>query len=185
MLSILFKVALAVGISLSVAAISSIFITMVASQNLTSSGGGVDGSQSNNQQEFSQQQNTATSGSEGGNNTGIISTITIPEGATAQNVRHYQPSPARVAPSSQVIWDNKDSVPHTATALDGSFDTDIIQPGASGSTTVPARVTIPYHCIIHPWMTAILQVSSSPSSAGGSSSSSSSLQQNGTGAQQQ
>lgn len=186
MLSILFKVALAVGISLSVAAISSIFITMVASQNLTSSGGGVDDSQSNNQQqEPSQQQNTATSDSEGGNNTGIISTITIPEGATAQNVQHYQPNPARAAPSSQVIWDNKDSVPHTATALDGSFDTDIIQPGASGSTTVPARGTIPYHCIIHPWMTAILQVSSSSSSAVGSLSSSSFSQQNGTGAQQQ
>lgn len=187
MLSILSKVALAVGISLSVAAISSIFVTMVASQNMTSSGSGA--SQSNNQaQQFSQQQN-AISGSEGGNNTGITSTITIPEGATAQNIQHYQPNPARVATSSQITWDNKDSAPHTATALDGSFDTGTIQPGASGSATVPAQGTIPYHCTIHPWMTATLKVSSSSSSStstGGSSSSSSSppLQQNETGAQQ-
>jgi plastocyanin len=173
MVSILFKVALAVGISLSVAGISSIFVTMVASQNLTSGSDGVGGSQSNNQvQQSSEQQNTTASGREEGNNTGIISTITIPEGATAQNVQHYQPNPARVAPSSQVIWDNKDSIPHTATALDGSFDTGTIQPGASGSATVPARGTIPYHCTIHPWMTATLQVtftSSSSSSTGGSS----------------
>jgi plastocyanin len=189
-LSISFKVALAVGISLSVAAISSIFVTMVASQNLTNSSGSIGGSQSNNQvQQSSEQQNTATSSSEGENNTNIISTITIPEGATAQNVQHYQPGPARVAPSSHVTWNNKDSAPHTATALDGSFDTGTIQPGELGSATVPAQGTIPYHCTIHPWMTSTLQVSSSSfssSSAGGSSSSSSSssLQQNETGAQQ-
>jgi plastocyanin len=174
-------VALAVGISLSVAAISSIFVTMVASQNLSSSSGG-GASQSNNQVQQSSQQQNAISSSEGGNNTGITSTITIPEGATAQNIQHYRPNPARVATSSQVTWDNKDSAPHTATALDGSFDTGTIQPGASGSATVPAQGTIPYHCTIHPWMTATLQVSSSSSSssAGGSSSS---LQQNGTDAQ--
>jgi plastocyanin len=177
-------VALAVGISLSAAAISSIFVTMVASQNLTGSGGSGGGaaSPSNNQVQQSSQQQNAISSSEGGNNIAITSTITIPEGATAQNVQHYQPNPARVAISSQVTWNNKDFAPHTATALDGSFDTGTIQPGASGSVTVPAQGTVPYHCTIHPWMTATLQVSSSSSSAGGSSSSS--LQQNGTGAQQ-
>jgi plastocyanin len=181
-LSIAYRVALAVGISLSVAAISSIFITWVASQNVTISNGGSGGdSQSNNQVQQSSQPQNATSSSAGGSNTSITSTITVPEGATAQNFQHYQPNPVTVAPNSQITWNNKDSAPHTATALDGSFDTGTIQPGASGSATVPAQGTIPYHCTLHPWMTAILQVSSSSSSAGGSSSS---LQQNGTGAQQ-
>lgn len=105
--------------------------------------------------------------------------------ATAQNVQHYQPSPAIVAPRSQIIWDNKDFAPHTATALDGSFDTGTIQPGASGLVVVPSNGTIPYHCTIHPWMTAILQVSSSSSpSSSSTGGSTSSLQQNGTGEEQ-
>src|SRR5919109_4666920 len=150
MLSISSKVALAIGISLSIAAISSIFVTMVAARNLISSSSG-GGSQSTSQE---QQNNTTTASSTGeNNNTGITSTIIIPQGATAQNVQHYRPNPATVAPSSQVTWDNKDSAPHTATALDDSFDTGTIQPDASGSATVPAQGRIPYHCTIHPWMT--------------------------------
>jgi plastocyanin len=155
MLSISSKVALAIGISLSIAAISSIFVTMVAARNLMSSSSG-GGSQSTSQE---QQNNTTTASSTGeNNNTGITSTITIPQGATAQNVQHYRPNPATVAPSSQVTWDNKDSAPHTATALDDSFDTGTIQPDASGSATVPAQGRIPYHCTIHPWMTGTVTV---------------------------
>jgi plastocyanin len=180
-------VAIAVGISLSIAAISSIYITMLASQNPTitpgSSGGG---SQSNNETQQSSQLQSATSSSEGGNNTNMTSTITIPEGATAQNVLHYRPDLAIVTPNSEVTWDNKDVAPHTATALDGSFDTGRIQPGALGSATLPSQGVIPYRCTIHPWITAILQVSSSSSSSSSSSAggSSSSSQQNETGAQQ-
>ncbi len=183
MLSLLSKVAIAVGISLSIAAISSIYITMLASQNPTITRGSSGSSQSNNEMQQSSQLQSAISSSEGGNNTNITSTITIPEGATAQNVLHYRPDLAVVTPNSQVTWDNKDVAPHTATALDGSFDTGRIQPGALGSASVPSQGAIPYRCTIHPWMTAILQVSSSSfsSSAGGSSSSS---QQNETGAQQ-
>jgi plastocyanin len=155
---------------------------MLASQNLTITRGSSDGSQSNNEMQQSSQLQSAISSSEGGNNTNITSTITIPEGATAQNVLHYRPDLAIVTPNSQVTWDNRDVAPHTATALDGSFDTGRIQPGALGSATVPSQGAIPYRCTIHPWMTAILQVSSSfSSSAGGSSSSS---QQNETGSQQ-
>jgi plastocyanin len=183
-LSLLSKVAIAVGISLSIAAISSIYITMLASQNPTITRGSSGDSQSNNEMQQSSQLQSAISSSEAGNNTNMTSTITIPEGATAQNILHYRPDLAIVTPNSQVTWDNKDVAPHTATALDGSFDTGRIQPGALSSATVPSQGAIPYRCTIHPWMTAILQVSSSSfsSSAGGSSSSSS--QQNETGAQQ-
>jgi plastocyanin len=157
MLSISSKVALAIGISLSIAAISSIFVTMVAARNLINSSSGGGGSQSTSQE---QQNNTTTTASSTGenNNNRITSTITIPQGATAQNVQHYRPNPATVAPSSQVTWDNKDSAPHTATALDDSFDTGTIQPDASGSATVPAQGRIPYHCTIHPWMTGTVTV---------------------------
>jgi alcohol dehydrogenase (cytochrome c) len=190
------KVALAIGISLSVAAIAAIFVTVVSAQNLTSSIGGGGGSQSTNQQQQSSQPQNATSSSAGGNNTGTTSTIIIPVGAVNQNVQHYEPNPATVAPNSRVTWDNKDTVEHTATSGTSPqdpdagklFDTGLIQPGASGSVTVPAQGTIPYHCTIHPWMTATLQVSSSSSSPSASStggpSSPPSAQQNGTSTQQ-
>ena len=161
MLSTSSKVALAIGITLSIAAISSIFVTMVAAQNLISS----SSSQSTSQGQQSSPQQTTTS-SVGENNTGTTSTIIIPVGAVNRNAQHYEPNPATVAPNSRITWPNKDTVAHTATALDDSFDTGIIQPSASGSATVPAQgTTIPYHCTIHPWMTATLQVSSSSSSS--------------------
>jgi alcohol dehydrogenase (cytochrome c) len=171
------RILLGIGIGLSVASLVSIYFTSVET----------GGSQSPNQQQQSLQSQNATSGGGGGDNTAATTTIIIPVGAVNQNVQHYEPNPATVSPNSQVTWDNKDSVGHTATALDGSFNTGIIQPGASGSASVPAQGAIQYQCTIHPWMTATLQVSSSSSSspsstAGGSSSPS--LQQNGTDAQQ-
>jgi hypothetical protein len=110
MLSISSNVALAIGIILSVGAISAIF---VIAQNLTSSiGGGGGGSQSPNQQQQSLQSQNATSSGGGGNNTAATTTTTIiiPVGAVNQNVQHYEPNPATVAPNSRVTWDNKDTV---------------------------------------------------------------------------
>lgn len=188
MLSISSKVALAIGITLSVAAISTIFVTLLAAQNLISSS---SGSQPSSQMpppppsppSPTNNKTTTTASSVAGNNTSIISNITIPVGAVNQNAPHYTPNPATVAPSSRVTWINKDSPPHTATAIDGSFDTGIIQPGKSGSAIVPAQGTVPYRCTIHPWMTATLQISSSsssPSAAGASSSSAIQPGSNGT-----
>ena len=188
MTSISSKAILAIGISLSVAAIFSIFVvSMVSAQNLTGSGSGGGVATQSTSPQSGQPQNNATSGAAGGagNTIGITSTIIIPVGAVNQNVQHYSPNPATVAPNSRVTWDNQDSVEHTATALDGSFDTSLIQPAASGSATVSGQGTISYHCTIHPWMTATLQVSSSPSAASaGESSPPSSAQQNGTSTQQ-
>jgi plastocyanin len=45
----------------------------------------------------------------------------------------YSPNPASVSGGSTVTWNNIDDTPHTATADDGSFDTGIINGGASGS----------------------------------------------------
>jgi hypothetical protein len=69
--SLLSKVAIAVGISLSIAAISSIYITMLASQNPTITRGSSGGSQSNNEMQQSSQLQSAISSSEGGRLLGI------------------------------------------------------------------------------------------------------------------
>jgi glucose dehydrogenase len=70
-----------------------------------------------------------------------------------------------------VTWDNKDSVPHTATADDNSFDTGTIEPGASGSATIKAAAgsgSISYHCTIHPWMKATLTLGAGGTNGSGS-----------------
>ena len=92
-------------------------------------------------------------------------TIEIPRGAqNPSNNQFYIPPAAETFPGSQVAWTNNDTVQHTATADDGSFDTGFINPGQKASVTVTNAGTIKYHCSIHPWMIAIL-TSGSPSTA--------------------
>ena len=54
---------------------------------------------------------------------------------------------------------NDDGTNHTVTALDGSFDTG---PFSAGSKTITLTKTgvIPYHCNIHNFMTATIDVTS-------------------------
>jgi alcohol dehydrogenase (cytochrome c) len=169
------KVIFAIGVALAVAAVSSIFVTMVAAQNQNSS-------QSGQQQQPSSTPSQGNSGA-GGQQQGVggaTTTIIIPQGAASQQVQQfYQPDPAQVSAGSQVTWQNKDSAPHTATADDGSFDTGNIAPGSSGSATVRGQGQISYHCTIHPFMKGTLQVSA----AGGSQQGSSSAQQSQSGQQ--
>jgi plastocyanin len=77
----------------------------------------------------------------------------------------YSPGNVTVAPGATVTVMNMDSVAHTATsqsatgnftrgAVNGvQFDTGTINPGASGSFTIPASApsgtVVPYYCAIH------------------------------------
>jgi nitrite reductase (NO-forming) len=93
------------------------------------------------------------------------STIDIPLGAaTPKNGQYYLSENTQLPVNSKVIWINKDTLPHTATADDNSFDTGIINPGASSSpVTLSGSVGahIAYHCTLHPWMKASIALSSS------------------------
>ncbi|MBI3542895.1 MAG: cupredoxin domain-containing protein, partial [Deltaproteobacteria bacterium] len=48
-----------------------------------------------------------------------------------------------------VMWVNSDSMPHTATATDGSFDSGTIAPGGNFMFTFNTPGTFPYFCSIH------------------------------------
>jgi plastocyanin len=79
-------------------------------------------------------------------------------GATLE-INGFQFSAIRVAPGATVMVVNNDSAPHTATAKDGSFDTDTIPAGATGSFTAPTEPgSYPFFCAIHPRMTGTLIV---------------------------
>ena len=70
----------------------------------------------------------------------------------------FDPAELRVAAGTTVTWTNRDSVPHTATADDGSFDTGAIDGGASASHTFDAPGTFAYICAFHPNMTGTVIV---------------------------
>lgn len=59
-----------------------------------------------------------------------------------------------------MTWENHDFIPHTATARDGSFDSDVVSPGESFSIITKGQgVLVPYFCEIHSWMQGVVTVS--------------------------
>ncbi|SRR5258708_4801042 len=70
----------------------------------------------------------------------------------------FSPATLIIKVGDQVTWTNQDSIGHSATADDGSFDTGIISQGQSGSNTFTKAGTYTYHCSVHPSMTATIVV---------------------------
>ena len=70
----------------------------------------------------------------------------------------FDPAEIEVPAGTTVSWTNEDSVPHTATAEDGSFDTGTIEAGASGSHTFATPGEFPYICAFHPTMQGVVRV---------------------------
>ncbi len=96
--------------------------------------------------------------------------IAILQGAAIQGSPDYDPDAAQVPINNKVVWDNQDTVPHTATSGAGPsdpnsaqlFDTSIINGGEKSAAIelkgVSEGQTIPYHCTIHPYMTSEITV---------------------------
>jgi plastocyanin len=144
------KAIFGIGVALSIASVISIYVTMIARQNQPSQGSPQVPSAVTNQPSIKTSTGSTTT-----------TTITIPQGAAAQQVKvYYIPNPAQLSVGSKTTWINKDTAPHTATAINGSFDTSLINAGSSGSAIIKGTGTIQYHCTIHPWMTGILQTTS-------------------------
>ncbi|MGB8086944.1 MAG: plastocyanin/azurin family copper-binding protein [Nitrososphaeraceae archaeon] len=104
--------------------------------------------------------------------------ITMLEGASVQGNPDYDPDDAQVPLNTKVVWENADSVPHTATSGSGPedansgkiFDTGIVN---NGESSAPLELTgaaegdkIAYYCQVHPYMTSSLTVTAA--SAAGS-----------------
>jgi plastocyanin len=64
----------------------------------------------------------------------------------------YDPDPVTVEEGGKVIWINRDSAPHTATADDGSFDTGTLDEGKLKSESFKTPGEYTYICSIHPEM---------------------------------
>src|SRR5918997_6452265 len=64
----------------------------------------------------------------------------------------FNPAQLNVAPGTTVTFVNNDTVPHTATADNGLFDTGVLQPGYSFDVFLDGSGTVTYHCELHPEM---------------------------------
>ena len=71
----------------------------------------------------------------------------------------FAPSSVTVSVGQSVAWQNTDTITHTATADNGSFNTGNIAPGStSAPITMSTAGTFTYHCQIHPNMVATVNV---------------------------
>jgi len=87
--------------------------------------------------------------------------VEMPQGTAYTNSYgpYFIPTYAIVPVDARVTWTNKDYVAHTATAVDGSFDTQPVIPGSSITLAIDHLPgTIAYYCKIHPWMQGTIDI---------------------------
>jgi plastocyanin len=70
----------------------------------------------------------------------------------------FDPGTVEVEAGTKVTWSNDDPAPHTVTAEDGDFDSDILDGGQSFSFTFDEPGTYTYLCNVHPDMKGTVKV---------------------------
>lgn len=64
----------------------------------------------------------------------------------------FSPATVHLKIGGTVTWTNKDASPHTATDLNGNFDSGSLATDKTFSHTFPKAGTYTYHCTIHTTM---------------------------------
>ena len=89
-------------------------------------------------------------------------TTSISHAGTVHQVEIYQfkfvPDVVDIEVGDSIVWTNKDIVPHTATALDKSWDTGEILTGESKSVSFHTEADLAYYCLYHPTMKASVRL---------------------------
>ncbi len=70
----------------------------------------------------------------------------------------FNPSAITVTAGTTITWTNKDGFAHTVTSNTGLFDSGTINSNGTYSHLFATAGTFPYHCTIHPSMTASVVV---------------------------
>jgi len=88
------------------------------------------------------------------------STTPAPNDTTTVEIGNntFNPAQLHVAPGTTVTFVNNDTVPHTATADNGAFDTKELPPGYSMDVFLDGEGTVPYHDELHPEMKGTIVV---------------------------
>jgi plastocyanin len=74
----------------------------------------------------------------------------------------FVPSRIEVEAGTTVTWKNNDPLAHTVTAADKSFDSGLVNPGASWSYTFTKPGTYDFSCTPHPFMKGTVVVKAAP-----------------------
>jgi plastocyanin/sugar lactone lactonase YvrE len=70
----------------------------------------------------------------------------------------YEPANIEVEPGTKIAFINTGTVPHNATASNGSFATVMLKPGEHATVTVSEVGDNGYFCSPHPWMKGLVRV---------------------------
>jgi plastocyanin len=70
----------------------------------------------------------------------------------------FDPPTLDLRAGDTVVWRNTGSMQHSITAVDGSFDSGLLNPGATWSRRFGQSAYVEYRCTPHPWMRGILVV---------------------------
>nr|WP_306266506.1 cupredoxin family copper-binding protein [Pararhizobium sp. IMCC3301] len=70
----------------------------------------------------------------------------------------FKPAQINVSVGDTVAFTNRDGAPHTASAVDGSFETGTLSKGKSKSIAFDSAGTYAFFCAIHPKMKATVVV---------------------------
>lgn len=83
-------------------------------------------------------------------------------GAATHRIRieqfRFEPAITTVRPGDTLVFVNADVVPHTATAVDSTWDSGTIAPGGRWSTVVQKEWAQSYFCRFHPTMRGTLSL---------------------------
>ena len=70
----------------------------------------------------------------------------------------FNPASLRVKRGTTVVWTNNDDTPHTVTSDDGAFASPVLDTGQKFQFTFAKPGRFPFHCKLHPMMTAVVLV---------------------------
>ena len=92
-----------------------------------------------------------------------------------ENLSCYSPFQTKISIGDSVVWTNDDNAAHTVTSgtasvgASGIFDSSLFMAGESFRVEFSESGVYDYFCMVHPWMTGIVLVDSSPTSSQGTS----------------
>ena len=74
----------------------------------------------------------------------------------------FDPDTTDIVAGETVCWTNTGEIPHTVTSDTGVFDSGFLDSGEIFTYTFDTVGSYPYHCLPHPFMTAIVNVGPAP-----------------------
>ncbi|MGZ3872894.1 MAG: plastocyanin/azurin family copper-binding protein [Mucilaginibacter sp.] len=82
----------------------------------------------------------------------VTPTPTTPAATVSIQNFAFVPDTVRIKTGNSVSWTNMDTAPHTATDLNGVFDSGSLTTNQAFNFTFAAAGTYTYHCLIHSMM---------------------------------